>query len=246
MTCAKPQPNLYQPLTASHFQLNSGQALCKIFVVMVALSILVISSADAGKLYPRDEAGKDHSFQIFRDRLLNAVQNHDQDFLLSIIAPDIMNSFGGDDGKENFVKIWEPDKPDSKIWQTLADILTLGGNFSPDRQEFWAPYVFSAFPDDADAFSYLAIVGENVNVRAQPSLNAPVLTTLSYDLVKRLDNLRLAEETPTGPRRWLKIATPQGRPGYVAAQHARSPLDYRAGFKKINGRWLMAVLVAGD
>lgn len=213
---------------------------------MVVLCILVISSAHAGKLYPVDEAGKDHSFQLFRDRLLNAVQNHDQDFLLSIIAPDIINSFGGDEGKENFVKIWEPDKPDSKIWQTLEDILTLGGNFSPDRQEFWAPYVFAAFPDNKDAFSYLAIVGENVNVRARPHHDAPVLSKLSYDLVKKLDNLPVLEETPAGPRRWLKIATPQGRAGYVAAHYTHSPLDYRAGFKKINGRWLMAALVAGD
>jgi hypothetical protein len=213
---------------------------------MVVLSLLVISSAHAGKLYPVDEAGKDRSFQIFRDRLLNAVQNRDQDFLLNIIAPDIFNSFGGDDGKENFVRIWKPDRPDSKIWRTLEDILTLGGNFSQDRQEFWAPYIFAAFPDDKDAFSYLAIVGENVNVRAQPRLDAPVLSKLSYDLVKKLDNLPVAEETPAGPRRWIKIATPQGRPGYVATRYARSPLDYRAGFKKINGRWLMVALVAGD
>ncbi len=218
----------------------------KIFAYFTVLSLLVISSANAGKLYPVDEAGKDRSFQVFRESLLKAVQNRDLDFVLSIIAPDIINSFGGDDGKENFVKIWEPDKPDSKIWRTLENILTLGGNFSPDRKEFWAPYVFAAFPDDADASSYLAIVGGNVNVRAQPRLNAPVLTKLSYDLVKKLGNLPVAEKTPEGQRRWIKIATPQTRSGYVAAQYTRSPLDYRAGFKKINGRWLMVALVAGD
>jgi len=220
--------------------------LRRISAVLVILSIFAVPSAHAGKLCPVDGADKDQSFRLFRDKLLNAVQNRDQAFLLSIIAPDIINSFGGNDGKENFVKIWKPNKPDSKIWSTLDAILTLGGNFSPDRQEFWAPYVFAAFPDDKDAFSYLAIVGQNVNVRARPSLDAQVITTLSYDLVKKLDNLPVAEETLAGPGHWLKIATPQGKPGYVAAKYARSPLDYRAGFKKKNGRWLMVALVAGD
>jgi hypothetical protein len=50
------------------------------------------------KLYPVDEATKDPSFFTFRARLIQAVQRHDAAFLISILAPKITNSFGGDGG----------------------------------------------------------------------------------------------------------------------------------------------------
>ncbi|MBM4275238.1 MAG: SH3 domain-containing protein [Deltaproteobacteria bacterium] len=215
-------------------------------VSLFIVALLLVIPAQARKLLPVDEAAKDPSFLAFREQLLAAVRSRSLDGVLSLTAPDIQNSFGGDDGVENFLKIWRPQAPDSQLWSTLEEILTMGGRFSQDRQEFWAPYVFSAFPDKLDPFQHLAITGKQVEVRVGPRMSAPVMATLSYEVVKLAEFKAVVEETPKGPHRWLKIITPQGKVGYVAAKQTRRPLDYRAGFRKMDGRWVMAVLVAGD
>jgi hypothetical protein len=100
----------------------------------------------------------------------------------------------------------------------------MGGRFSQGLQEFWASYVFSAFPDRLDLFEHLAITAKQVEVRVWPSMSAPVMATLSYEVVKLAEVKPEVEETPEGPRRWLKIITPQGkaramcRPSRPAAQ----------------------------
>ena len=37
-----------------------------------------------------------------------------------------------------------------------------------------------------------------------------------------------------------------GKTGYVTSRLARSPIDYRAMFNKIGGRWQMTFFAAGD
>lgn len=85
---------------------------------------------------------------------------------------------------------------------------------------------------------YAAIVGQNVNVRSRPNLNAPIITSLSYDIVK------LNQSSNTNSQSWFKILAPT--PGYVSSKFVRTPFDYRACFKKSNGKWVMTALVAGD
>ncbi|HSE31218.1 MAG TPA: hypothetical protein VLA93_06545 [Pyrinomonadaceae bacterium] len=37
-----------------------------------------------------------------------------------------------------------------------------------------------------------------------------------------------------------------GQSGYMAEEFIRSPIDYRAGFAKQEGRWVMIFFIAGD
>lgn len=68
------------------------------------------------------------------------------------------------------------------MWETLADVLSMGGTFLSDSM-FSAPYTHSRFPGAFHAFEHLVVIGANVRVRGAPALDAPVLATLSFDVV---------------------------------------------------------------
>ncbi len=137
-----------------------------------------------------------------------------------------------------------PGAPESPFWSTMAGIIGAGGIYEADpgysdaEATFIAPYYFSAFPDEYDAFEYAVVVGERVNVRSAPSTEGEVLTRLSYDIV--------GLPGPGSSDGWVQIELADGTEGFMASQFIKSPLGYRAGFEKINGRWRMFFFVAGD
>ena len=143
--------------------------------------------------------------------------------------------------------MWKPDSNNTELWEKLSTVLSLGGTFSTSegKKLFWAPYTFSTFPEDLDAFEYAAIVGENVRVRSKPNATASIVTNLSYDMVKATfpggDSDREGDI-----RGWVRVVVPDGRNGYVASRYIRSPIDYRLGFEKIRGKWLITAFIAGD
>jgi hypothetical protein len=174
---------------------------------------------------------------------MSAVEQRDAAFVTSVVSPTIKNSFGGNDGLAEFKKYWRPERAASRLWATLMSVLALGGNFD-ERNAFIAPYTFSKWPEEIDAFQHGAIVGEGVRVRERPALDGKVLASLSFDIVKVTD-WRLAQARGS-KQRWVKVTLADGGPGYVAAEYIRSSIDYRAIFEKKDGRWLMTVLIAGD
>jgi hypothetical protein len=200
-------------------------------------------AAQVSKLYPVDEAARDGSFFAFRARLMIAVEQRDAVFVTSVVSPTIKNSFGGNDGLAEFKKYWRPERAASRLWATLMGVLALGGSFD-ERNAFIAPYTFSKWPEEIDAFQHGAIVGEGVRVRERPALDGKVLASLSFDIVK-VPDWRPAQ-TRGSKQVWIKVTLANGAPGYVAADYIRSSIDYRAIFEKKDGRWVMTVLIAGD
>ena len=208
--------------------------------LILLVSISCSATGQVGKLYPVDEGPKDPSFQAFRDKVIEAAKNRDAKFILSILDPNILNSFGGNGGVKGFKETWKLDNPNSELWGLLVEILSMGGSFI--KNEFCAPYVYSKFPE-LDAFDHTVIIGEQVRVREQPGLTSPAIAILSYDIVAIAD--------PTEPIKkdghpWIAIKLSTGKTGYVSKQFIRSPIDYRACFTKKNGKWRMNALVAGD
>jgi hypothetical protein len=197
------------------------------------------SAAQAAKLYPIDEAAHEPEFFSFRARLLQAAQARDTTFLYAALSPRILNSFGGDGGIDEFKSKWRPAEANSPLWPTLTEILSLGGAFHGDSL-FTAPYTSSRFPPGLDSFEHVTITGAGVRVRQEPHDGSPVMTTLSFDVV-----LGPAEQSDerTG---WFAVRLSDGRTGWVAAKYVRSPIDYRAGFARRDGRWVIRSLVAGD
>jgi hypothetical protein len=173
------------------------------------------------------------------------VARRDGAALLRLIAPDIRVSFGVENGLERFKEQWRPMDPGSPLWRELGAVLSLGGTFD-DQGAFWAPYVYSRWPEALDAFEHAAVIRDGVTVRSRPSSDAPILARLSYDIVKLGRGEPVVEAHSNGPRTWRAIVTPRGRTGYVQSHLLRSPVAYRARFVKKGGQWRMDLLVAGD
>lgn len=189
-------------------------------------------------LLPVDEAASRPDFFAFRARLLTAIARHDAARVRAIVDPDIKNGFGGEEGSRSFEEMWRPDAPDSRLWEELGRTLALGGTFEgPDT--FEAPYVFSRWPQQYDAFEHVAVIGSDVRVRAAARSDAEVLTTLSFSI------LRVARPE-TGSGAWTAIQLPDGRAGYVAAECVRSPVAYRAIFTRAGSGWRLAMFLQGD
>jgi hypothetical protein len=206
------------------------------------------------KLYPVDEASKDHSFKDFRQKLLRATRKRDSRFILTTVDPEIRLGLGGERGMKVFEEKWKPQKRNSPFWKQLNTILSLGGTFesSNGEKKYCAPYVTTRwktlvkrFPEFANANEYAVVLGRSVKVRSKASRVAGVVQTLSFDVVKlaqlgsdaRMDNEGL---------HWLRIRTSRGHVGYISARDLRSPIDYSACFKSVSGRWVMVSFIAGD
>ena len=195
-----------------------------------------------------DEAAKDKSFLEFRNQLALAIRNKDAKFVLSILDPQIKPGFGGEEGVEDFKKVWKINDPKSKFWYELREAVGGGGRFSTENgvKIFSAPYVFTDFPDDLDAFEYYVIYGQNVALREKPDEKSAVLARLSGNIIKVDEQNSIADRKENGEYLWYKIETLGGKKGYVEARNVRSPIDYRAGFQKKKGKWKMIFFVAGD
>jgi hypothetical protein len=190
-----------------------------------------------GKARPVDQAPQDPSLVAFRDTLLAIVQRKDSAALHARFSPTVKYSFGeSQGGPSGLFAHWREHHSMPTLWATLDDVLAHGGVF--DGGGFYAPWTFRALPDSLDAFEHLVIRDSNVVMRSKPDFSDPGFGTLSYDIVR------------SGPYRadsvWREIGLPDGRSGYVPVKHVRSPVDWRIGMRKSNGRWMIDFFVAGD
>jgi hypothetical protein len=213
------------------------QPLLVLVAVLLALMLPQRSFAQRAFL-PVDHAARQPDFFTFRAQLQVAIAKRDIDFVLSVLSKNIMNSFGGTDGVNEFKEKWQPESRESGLWPTLATVLALGGTFGSEAS-FTAPYTFSIWPSDLNGFQNIVVIGSNVRVRAQPSINAPVLGSLGHSIVELGD-------VKDWEAQWYPVRLSGGKLGFVDKRFLRSPIDYRATFEKLEGRWQMTALVAGD
>jgi len=186
---------------------------------------------------PVDEGVTDPDFFLFRARLQTALANHDTAEIMRVVDRGILNSFGGDGGREEFREHWSLKTPEkSQLWGALGFVLALGGRFLDDSV-FYSPYVFNA--TSGDGFETLVVLGTNVAVHADPAASSRVIDTVSFEEVTKWRE----KSTTAG---WEPIRSSSGKTGWVLQRHLRSPIDYRAGFVRRQGRWWLRALVAGD
>ncbi|MFT3742757.1 MAG: SH3 domain-containing protein [Pyrinomonadaceae bacterium] len=216
----------------------------QVLFVTAVFSLAVFSQERFVK--PVDEAAKDASFVGFRTKLIAAVERRDASFILSIIDPKIKLGFGGVDGIANFKRDWKITSKNSKFWKEFLAVIKNGGAFEKgSTTTFMAPYTFSSWPEDLDAFEYQVIFGNNVNLRKLPEMNAEVVGKLSYNIVQ-IEPETVPKSGKSEYPEWWEIKTLGGQRGYVKREFVRSSVDYRAGFTKKRGVWKMDFFLAGD
>lgn len=224
----------------------------KLFIFILLTLFLGISNVAAQERYlkPIDEGNQNTSFSQFRSKLISAVKNKDKKYLFSVLDPKIEVSFGGDNGIADFKKFWEIDKANSGVWEELLLVLNNGGTFLQENgkrtEQFCAPYTFTSFPEDLDAFEYNVIFGNNVRLRSKPNLSSDIVAKLSYNIVKIDFENSVRDSKDEGRFTWYKIETLGGLYGFVSADYVRSPIAYRACFEKKKGVWKMTAFIAGD
>ncbi|MGH7471211.1 MAG: hypothetical protein ACRENP_24950 [Longimicrobiales bacterium] len=208
-----------------------------------AIPAAPVADSGAAKLLPVDEA--DSAFAEFRRRALRALQQRDTAFLYGMLAPEIKNSFGGDDSIAGFKRIWKMDRPAaSQVWQALTRVLTLGGTMQ--GATFTAPYVFARWPDGIDPFQHVAVTDENVAAYAQPDPTTEVMGRLSHSILPVAEWQGLADSGIPLPTAFARVRLPDGRNAWVRGAQVYSPVGWRAFFERRNDRWVMTLFVAGD
>ena len=222
-------------------------------LLLVFLVAAAAASAIAQERFvkPVDEADKDASFLAFRTKLIAAAERKDLKYVQSVMDPKIELSFGGHSGLSGFKNLW---KNEADFWAEFLPVIKNGGRFVGEGSKrltaFSAPYVFTDMREDVDHFEVFAVFGNNVNLREKPDANAAVVTQLSYNIVKVDEESSTKRKTGPGEHDWkydwYKITTLGGQTGWLKAEFVRSPIDYRAGFEKKRGRWVMTYFIAGD
>ena len=211
--------------------------LCRSVLVVCTLVFAQASFAQV-ILRPVDQAASQPDFFTFRAHVQTAIARRDASAVLTIVHKEIKNSFGGDDGIEGFKQKWKLESENSDLWKELGTVLSLGGSF--DRAgRFVAPYIFSRWPAKVDSFENVAIIGANVRVREAPRNDSATVGSLSFVVVPLSREQKAHED-------WTAIRQPNGKTGYVLSQYARSPVDYRAIFGRIDNQWRLTVFLAGD
>jgi hypothetical protein len=218
-------------------------------LTLLVLCLLFLALAAAGQeryLRPVDEAAEDPSFLTFRTRLIAAAERKDGRYVLSMVDPKIQNGFGDRNGIAWFRRDWKLDRPDSEFWPKFLAVMKNGGSFTGEGAKkmsiFAAPYIYSSWPEDLDAFDHFAITGTDVNLRKEGRADAEVVGKLSHNIVKIEGDIGNDGKTPE----WRRVTTLGGLTGYVHRDYVRSSVDYRAGFEKKRGRWVMTFFLAGD
>ncbi len=204
-------------------------------MTLLALALL-LAAAEPLRLPPVDSCAADPSFAAYRSELRAAIARKDREAMLAAAADDIVIDFGGGAGRAAFAKAWRLDAPQSSpLWTELEAVLELG--CTKDGDALVAPSLFAQLPEEADAFESLLAVKPGTALRSRPQDDAPAVAPLDWHL------LTLDGDTEDG---WMHASLPDGRSGYIRREHVRSPLDYRAHFRKIGGRWRITSVVAGD
>lgn len=222
----------------------------RILFLMIAVATVAMSiSAQERYLKPVDEASQDPSFLAFRAKLIAAVDRKDAAYIYSIVDPKIRNGFGDRDTIAWFKRDWKLENKNSKFWKTFAAVIKNGGAFWGEgvikMNTFAAPFTYSNWPEDLDSFEYFVIFGTDVNLRDEPSSTGKVVAKLSHNIVK-VEQETLPKSGRSEYPGWRKVKTLGGVEGFVKDEFVRSSVDYRAGFEKKRGKWMMTFFLAGD
>ncbi len=190
-----------------------------------------------------DEGRDDKQLQEFRTNLLNSVKLKKYDWVVNRIADDIKFSFGGEDGKDDLLAIWETSpRAKEEFFEALLAAMNLGGQFQKfdDERYFVAPYVFSAWPEDLDAFEHVAVLGRERAVYNAADEAASVVARLSECIVK----VSFSADAVEG---WRNIAYADEKWGWIRESSTRSPIAHRAMFEKRDeNSYYLVTFIAGD
>ena len=188
-----------------------------------------------GRFAPRDDCGELEGAPDFRNRLAEAVRLRDATAVAALAAEDIQLDFGGGAGAAEFKK--RLGDPEYMLWEALDQLLALGCAAN-DEGGITLPWMFDQDIGDADPYSSMLVMGEDVPIMNGPEKSAEQLDRISWDLVE------VVSYDPDKPLTEIKVA--DGGTGFIATDKLRAVIDYRLLASSRNGKWSITSFIAGD
>lgn len=219
-----------------------------------------------------DEVPSNSDFAKFRREFKQAIANRNADFILPLLprydTGEVAIGFGLAP-----VADLELEQSDSWFWSTLdkamrfgcADVPAADLGYETAGDVVWVcPGTTLAFerqyptPPETEGIDHyinnLMIIGENVNMRSQPSLDSEVIALLSNEVVGSYSEgweqiySQLKENERRDPiNSWTPVEIANGKQGFVYSRYAYAPLDPRLVFGRTDdGRWTILQIPAGD
>jgi hypothetical protein len=188
---------------------------------------------------PASAADRDPGLADLRDRIRRAVDARSLAPLVAFMTPSVFYDLGLTFTPAEFLaesKTWSAAEA-AEFWRDLRDALALPIAAAGDTA--YAPYVaFVRVPRE----SWKVTTARHVKVRQAPSVSAPVVAELDYDMVEDVTDYPAARTLP--PVRiggssygWREIVTPGGTRGWVVEKYLQSPRFLPVVFTKIGGAW---------
>lgn len=215
-----------------------------------------------------DDVEPGSEFDQLRQNLGQAVENRDADFVTRLIPSEgVAIGFG----RPMAVQDLELDDPNSFFWTILEKAIAPGcaaleGSDYPtvdSGSPVWVcPNVVSAFreqyppPPDAMGVSYeiskVIVVGEAIQVHAEPNAASKVVGLLSDEVVEF--DQQTWDQMPPEARveqvesinGWTPVILPNDQAGYVANRHAYRPLETQVIFGRVDEQWQIVQVPSGD
>lgn len=210
------------------------------FSLLIAFCLLSQAQTESVlRLYPVDDTTRDPAFRSYIGRFRSAVEARNTKALRKLVDDEVFVGPGDDDkGWKKFTAKWRPDdRENPAVWIALSDLLSLG--FVREHPSlFLSPYLVWRFPRDLSTEDHLVVIRDKVALRERPSMSAPSVASLSFDIVRRLGEAEGVDELV----HWVRVRTFDGKTGYVNTRDVMSPVMPRAQFGFRRGRWLLTAL----
>ncbi len=207
-------------------------------------------------------------FFEFRQRLRQAVQGRDVKFVRSLLPSEgITLGFGA----VTPIAELKLENPQAEFWGLLEKSIANGcGPGAPSQDPNLPPQTptwtcsniaqqlstqYPASQEKApEAAGQAVVVGQGVNVRAQPSAKSQIIGTLSDELVE-VDHKALTQQSIALAQQgknydpingWTPVILSDQKLGFVANRYVYTPLEYHVVFAKVDGSWRLLYVPGGD
>lgn len=201
-------------------------------------------------------------FSQFRQRLVDAVQRADTKFVQALVVPQTQWSYGGTLNLDSY----NINNNQSKFWSYMTKAVNQGCGIDSQAQipekeagtSVWVcpditPVKQSIRPDRPN-FGHLAIIGQNVNVRAEPGMGGRIIGSVSNDYVafdsQGYNSLPVCtaqrmQADPLGG--WTPVRLRNGQQGWILNQYIYDEEnDYRVSFVRSQGQWRLRYFLPGN
>ncbi|MBW4495148.1 MAG: SH3 domain-containing protein [Oscillatoria princeps RMCB-10] len=219
-------------------------------------------SQQSAQSRPQTAKPEASQFSQFRLRLLDAVGRADAKFIRATVTPQTQWNYGGTLNLDSY----NINSNQSKFWPHMDKALKLGCGADSEAQvadkepgsSVWLcpdlTKVKESVRPDRPNFGNLAIVGQNVNVRAEPGMGGRVIGSVSNEYV--VFDSAAYSSLPAGAMEkmqadplggWTPVRLRNGQRGWILNQYVYDEEnDYRVSFVRSRGQWRLRYFLRGN